>query len=221
MIFRSAFNDLDTYLKENLFSITCHDLFSIKQDFYQSIETLNGSTANLTGITELLIFRHLYHTLRMNTPVLNKSVSNGKSQLSIGKRFIGKNGRPQDPDIVIEREDSITHLISIKNALATNSPKNFERDSEVIKHLMSKNGPNQVCNNGIVDIHRIDNIRHGQHKDFKSVTVVFSKVPDRHQRAINIIQEAYDWHHFIILENNTNTFIVEVRKNLTLLVPDR
>ncbi|MED4731986.1 hypothetical protein P9597_28405 [Aneurinibacillus migulanus] len=220
MIFKGAFNELDTYLKENLHTITCHKLFSIKQDFYQTVETLIGSTANLTGITELLIFRYLYHTLEMINPVFNKSVSNGTKQLSIGKRFVGRNGRPQDPDIVIERNGSIAHLISIKNALATNSPKGFEKDSEVIKYLMSKNGPNQVCNNGIVDFHRIDNIRHGEHKDFKSITVVFSKVQDRHQRAIDIIHEAYDWHRFIILENNNNLFMEEIKENLPLLVPE-
>ncbi|EOR25770.1 hypothetical protein A499_03923 [Niallia nealsonii AAU1] len=220
MIFKSAFNDLDTYLKEYLYTVTCNDLFNLKKDFYQTVEALTGSTANLTGITELLIFRHLYHTLGMTAPIFNKTVSNGKNQLSIGKRFMGMNGRPQEPDIVIERNGSITHLISIKNALATNSPKSFEKDSEVIKNLMSKNGPNQVCNNGIVDIHRIDNIRHEQHEDFKSITVVFSKVPDRHQRAIDIIHEAYNWHRFIILENNPKTFMEEIKKHLPLLIPE-
>ncbi|MBT2663615.1 hypothetical protein [Bacillus sp. ISL-45] len=133
---------------------------------------------------------------------------------------MGKNGRYQDPDIVIESNGVITHLLSIKNALATNSPKGFEKESEVVKHLMSKNGPNQVCNNGIVDFHRIDNIRHKQHKDFKSVTVVFSKVQDRHQRAINIIHDTYDWHHFIVLENNNNPFMEELKRSFLFIVKD-
>jgi hypothetical protein len=182
------------------------------------VRTLTGSTANLTGITELLIFRQLYHTLGMTAHVFDKSVSDGNSLLSIGKRFMGKNGRPQDPDIVIERNGAITHLLSIKNALATNSPKDFEKESEVIQNLMKKNGPNQVCNNGIVDIHRIDNIRHDQHKDFKSITLVFSKVQSRHQRAIDIIHDTYDWHRFIVLENNNSPFMEELKRNLPLLV---
>lgn len=218
MIFTSAFNDLDTYLKNHLHTITCHELFSIKNDFYHMVSTLTGSTANLTGITELLIFRHLYHTLGMTRPIFEKSVSDGNNQLSIGKRFIGKNGRPQEPDIVIEKNGAITHLLSIKNILTTTSLNDFEKKSEVIQNLMKKNGPNQVCTNGIVDIHRIDNIRYDQHKNFKSITVVFSKIQGRHQRAIDIIHDTYNWHNFIVLENNNTPFMEVLKKNLHLLV---
>ncbi|KQL21231.1 hypothetical protein [Cytobacillus solani] len=74
MKFSNAFIEMDTYIRTNLHSISCKEIFQIKKDFYSIVETLSGSTANLTGITELLVFRILYHALGMTAKVENKSV---------------------------------------------------------------------------------------------------------------------------------------------------
>ncbi len=76
MRFSDAFIDMDKFLLKNLNSITCNEIFQIKKDFYNIVRTLSGSTANLTGITELLVFRFLYHVLGMIGEVIEKSVHN-------------------------------------------------------------------------------------------------------------------------------------------------
>jgi hypothetical protein len=209
--FSSAIRELDQYLKTNSHTISCNALYEIKQDFYSEVESLCGSTANLTGITELLIFRFIYHALGMNDPILNKQVQNENNKLIISNRYIGKNGRFQEPDIVIERDGAIKHLLSIKNSIDNATPTNHERESILVQNLIKKNG---VCTNSIQDIFRIDNIRHGLNKGFILSTIVFSKVTQKQATTIDLIHQEFKWHHFIVLEGNHNAFINELNGSL-------
>ncbi|WP_223593623.1 hypothetical protein [Neobacillus bataviensis] len=211
MRFSDAFNGMDKFLHNNLNTITCNKIFQIKKDFYDIVETLSGSTANLTGITELLVFRFLYHALGMTGNVIEKSVHNKHDSLSIGKRFIGSNGKIQEPDIVIENHNVIKYLFSIKNLMSTVNPTNNEKESPLVQELINING---VCTTAIQDIFRINNIRHGPNSKFKSITVIFSDVPKRHQKAIDLIHDKFNWHRFLILENNNNLFLDELKEKL-------
>jgi hypothetical protein len=209
----TAFENLDDYLKRNLKSITCNEIFEIKKDFYSAVELLCGSTANLTGITELLIFRFIYHTLKMDTPVdINqRAVHNNTHHLFIGKSYIGKNKKKQMPDIIIEKNGTISHLISIKNLLSTLSPTKHEKESILVQELIKENG---VCTSAIQDIFRIDNIRYGKNSNFNSITIVFSKLPPRHQKAVEIIERKFSWHKFIVLEGNSKSLLQELNDKL-------
>jgi hypothetical protein len=216
MKFSNAFKEMDTYLKENRHTITCHEIFAIKEDFYNIVESLCGSTANLTGITEMLIFRLMYHMFEMQESVENKSSQFRDIRLLIGNRYIGKNGKFQEPDIVIEQGNKISFLISIKNLLSTVSPTSNERESFIVQELIKENG---VCTTAIQDLFRIDNIRYGKNSAFNSLTVVFSQVPNRHERAIHLIQNKYNWHQYLILENNHNKFLDELKDRLRFKKP--
>lgn len=218
MKFSNAFQEMDNYIQKNLHSITCNEIFEIKKDFYNIVELQCGSTANLTGITELLVFRFMFHALEMTGQIQNKSVQNGSSSLKIGNRYIGMNGKYQEPDIVIEQDGIIKFLLSIKNLLSTIAPTSNEKESTLVQELIKKNG---VCTNSIQDIFRIDNIRYGQNSNFKSLTIVFSKPPLRHKRAIELIHQKFDWHRFLILENNNNTFLNELNDKLGFLKKQR
>ncbi|MEW5552151.1 hypothetical protein ABGT22_19805 [Peribacillus frigoritolerans] len=215
MIFSSAFSEMDNYIKQNLHKITCNEIFEIKKDFYKIVESLSGNTANLTGITELLIYRFLYHALGMTKRVNNKTVQNRSKSLSMGKRFTGRNGKTQEPDLVIEQDGIIEYLFSIKNLLNTTTPTNNERESTLVQELLIKN--NGVYTTAFQDIFRIDNIRHEGNSDFKSITIVFSEIPPRHQKAIELIHKQFEWHQFLILENNNNSFTVELSDKLKLI----
>lgn len=211
MKFSHAFKEMDNHLKTHIHTITCHEIFEIKNDFYKIVEALCGSTANLTGITELLIFRFMYHALKMQGPIEDKSVQQGNIRLYIGNRYLGKNGKFQEPDIVIEQNNKIRYLLSIKNQLSTITPNNNEKASTLVKELLSQNG---VYTTSIQDIYRIENIRHGIHGHFNSLTVIFSKVPQRHQKAIDLIHQRFDWHNSLVLENNSNVFLAELNNKI-------
>lgn len=211
MKFSYAFKEMDNYIKNHIHTITCHEIFEVKNDFYKIIESLCGSTANLTGITELLIFRFMYHALNLQDPIENKSVQQGNICLYIGNRYIGKNGKLQEPDIVIEKNDEIKYLLSIKNRLNTISPTNNEKISPLVQELTLQNG---VYTTSIQDIFRVENIRHGIHSNFNSITIVFSKVPQRHEKSNNLIEQKFDWHRFLILEENYNSFLTELSSKL-------
>lgn len=215
MRFSDAFKDMDSFLHKNLHSITCHEIFQIKRDFYNIVQTLSGSTANLTGITELLVFRFLYHALGMTGEVIEKSVHNNNQSLYIGKRYRGSNGKIQEPDIVIENNNVINYLFSIKNLMSTVIPTNNEKESPLVQELIKING---VCTTAIQDIFRINNIRHTANRNFSSITVIYSDVPRRHQKAIDLIHDKFKWHRFLILENNHNLFFNELNKNLSFKV---
>lgn len=215
MRFSDAFKDMDSFLNKNLHSITCNEIFQIKQDFYNIVRTLSGSTANLTGITELLVFRFLYHALGMTGEVNEKSVHNSNHSLYIGKRYKGSNGKVQEPDIVIEHNNVINYLFSIKNLMSTVVPTNNEKESPLGQELIKING---VCTTAIQDIFRINNIRHRENSHFRSITVIYSDVPKRHQKAIDLIHDRFNWHRFLILENNHNLFLDELNKNLNFKI---
>lgn len=213
MIFSNAFKEVDNHLRNNLHTIKCNDIFEIKNDFYKMVKSLCGSTANLTGITELLVFRLMYHVLNMDTPVENKLVKKENICLHIGNRYIGKNGRYQEPDITIAENEVIKYLFSIKNQLSNVSPNKNEKTSPLVKELLLQNG---VYTTAIQDIYRIENIRHHTHSNFCSLTVVYSKVTQGHEKTIRLIQETFDWHTYLILENNSNLFIKELSNKLNL-----
>lgn len=216
MKFSRSFLDMDGYIQRNLNEITCHEIFQIKEDFYDIVESLCGSTANLTGITEMLIFRLMYHLFGMNGSIESKTAQYRDTRLIIGNRYIGKNGKYQEPDIVIEQGNKICYLISIKNLLSTVTPTANEKESFIVQELIKKNG---VCTTAIQDIFRIENIRYGNNSGFSSLTVVFSQVPNRHERAIQLIQNRFNWHQFLILENNHNKFIDELMDRLRFKQP--
>ncbi|MYL44499.1 hypothetical protein GLV94_02475 [Virgibacillus halodenitrificans] len=211
MKFAYAFEEMDSHLKENLKMMTCHELFEIKNDFYNNIESLCGSTANFTGITELLIFRFIYHSLGMKNPVINKTVQQKNNSINIGKRYVGKNNKYQEPDIVIEENGAIKYLFSIKNQLNTTTPNNNEKISPLVQDLLLHSG---TYTTSIQDIYRIENIRHGIHTHFKSLTIVFSKVQQKHEITNNLIHKRFKWHNFLILENNLNPFLKELKDKL-------
>lgn len=214
MKFSNAFQEMDAYIQKNLHSITCNEIFEIKKDFYNIVELQCGSTANFTGITELLVFRFMFHALEMTGQVQNKSVQNGNISLKIGNRYVGKNGKYQEPDIVIEQDGVINFLLSIKNLHSNVAPTSNEKESALVQELIKKNG---ACTNSIQDIFRIDNIRYGQNRNFKSLTVAFSKPTISHKRAIELVHQKFDWHRFLILENNNNTFLNELNDKLGFL----
>jgi hypothetical protein len=211
MKFSNAFLEMNRYIQANLHSITCDEIFQIKKDFYNIVETLSGSTANLTGITELLVFRYLYHALGMNRDIIEKSVHTNTNSLYIGKRYKGSNGKFQEPDIVIESDNVIKYLFSIKNLMSTVNPTNNEKVSPLVQELIKING---VCTTAVQDIFRINNIRQCANRNFKSITVIYSDVPKRYKKAIDLIHDRFSWHRFLILENNNNLFLDEINEKL-------
>src|SRR5690606_33043371 len=110
------------------------------------------------------------------------SAHNKTHSLFIGKRYIGSNGKIQEPDIVIEETNILKYLVSIKNVMSTVTPTKNEVGSPLVQELIKENG---VCSTAIQDIFRIKNIRYGPNNNFKSITVIFSDVPQRHRKAIN------------------------------------
>lgn len=204
---------MDNYLNEHLTTLTCHEMFELKNDFYKSVELLCGSTDNLTGITELLIYRFMYHALNMTNPIINKAVQNGDIYLLNGHRYHGINGRYQVPDIVIEQSAEIKYVISIKNMLSYTTPTKHEKISPLVKELTLINGR---FTSAIQDIFRIENIRHGLHSHFNSLTIVFSKASQKLEQANKLIEEAFEWHKFLILEDNHKPLLTEIINSLHL-----
>lgn len=152
----------------------------------------------------------------MDDQIKNKQVKNKNSKLIIGNRYMGKNEKYQEPDIVIEdlAVGAIMYVLSIKNSLSNIAPTNNEKESILVKELIKQNG---VCTNSIQDIFRIDNIRHGLHQNFKSLTIVFSDTSQSHRKINDIIQHSFEWHRFIILERNDNLFIDELNETLCII----
>lgn len=204
---------MDNYLNQNLYTLTCHEMFDLKNDFYKSVELLCGSTDNITGITELLIYRFMYHALNMTNPIINKAVQNGDIHLHNGHRYNGINGRSQVLDIAIEQNAEIKFVLSIKNMLSYTTPTKHEKISPLVKELTLQTGR---FTSAIQDIFRTENIRHGLHSRFNSLTIIFSKPPQKLEQGNQLIEQAFKWHKFLILEDNHRPLLTEIINHLHL-----
>jgi len=147
---RGIFDINTTYLEEmgkfiakSYQTLKCEDIFEIYSQFRRLLKDFRGTSSGFTGLSELLIFRFLYHQLGGSfkihdvTDELKEFVSESYDNLRIGQDIpipfkVGK--RRVYPDISIYHSENLLSVIEIKVYL-TRGTKEVDREIEILQGL--------------------------------------------------------------------------------------
>lgn len=188
------FEQLDNEIKNKIKSITCDELSDMYFSFGESLKNMSGIAANFTWLSEFLIFRYLFHYLGSNFKCIRdtnsknvyESIDNG--QILAPNKKINVNGKTQEPDLVLLRNQAILRLISVKSTMLKVEE----------------------------DIERISNLRFEIHANFKSVTIIFDDLGKSVKTKTRDIEASTDWHRYIFLKGNKENFYSVLSDKLKL-----
>ncbi|WP_336769770.1 hypothetical protein [Bacillus bombysepticus] len=191
-MFRSVFNDVNTYIKERVTTLTGAELYSLKNEFYESCYEYMGHTNDLTGITELLINMYLVNYLNHKGFPYN---------LKRNYPCKGVNGHDNELDIAILNESNVVlYGFSIKREIGSAGWKQHELSSDICILLRAKYGKNNI----VQDLYRLDNIKRGDSGSFPSVTFIFEGVNRNAFDKLSKIEAGIGFAHgYVVLEGNT------------------
>ncbi|KUH41415.1 hypothetical protein [Bacillus mycoides] len=202
LLIESLFDDIYMQIRNNIRTITCNDLYIIKERFYTKCNEYKGNTDNLTGLTELLVAMFLKAFKgELNLPyTIESDVSR-----------TGYNNRENTIDYAFLSTDNKIHYgISVKRGNGSITLKDYERNTEVINNFKSSITVVQ-------DLFRLNNIKRGPHGSFKSVTIIFKAVEKtNHLNTMNEIVTHYDnyEHNYIVLEGNNEILFNQLKEKL-------
>ncbi|MCU4798623.1 hypothetical protein OB971_26835 [Bacillus cereus] len=202
LLIESLFDDIYMQIRNNIRTITCNDLYIIKDRFYTKCNEYKGNAENLTGLTELLVAMFL----KAFKEELNLSYN-----IESDATRTGYNNRENKIDYAfLSADNKIKYGVSVKRENAPIRLKDHEKNTEVI---------NKFKNNITVvqDLFRLDNIKKGSHGSFKSVTIIFKVVEKTsHLNIMNNILSNYDEyeHNYIVLEGNNEVLFNQLIEKL-------
>lgn len=190
-MFRSVLSEVNLYIKDRVTSLTGEELYDLKKGFYEKSTEYMGHANNLTGITELLINMYVTHFLDANR--LRYNINRNCS-------IVGANGHENEIDIaVIDDNDKVRIGFSIKREQGSAGWKKHELDCEFCQRYRREFGKDNI----VQDLYRLDNIKRGEHGDFKSMTIIFEEVNQATIDRMNRIQKSSKHSHsYIVLQGN-------------------
>jgi hypothetical protein len=181
---RRFLEDIDSYIKNNLRTLTCSQIRDLYSRFFDDLKVLKGNSNGFTGLSEYLVFRSLYHLLGGGFKRENASGSHWiyefvKDRLRIGQSIpIYINERRLYPDIAIYHSDKLKAIAQIKIYI-TNVSKEVINEIEKMKLLRRK------------------------FNDMYALLIIYelskgSKINNELQK----LQDEISWFHFTILNKN-------------------
>jgi hypothetical protein len=210
---------LDTYIAQTKGKMTCQEIFQIQNEITERISRYSKSKANFTGFSEMLIYQSISHFFK-------KEIKNGEIKIEAGKQYLGKRSllkkvkgvyvetkepKSQHPDLTIEKDNKILHLLSIKKQIGNIDSKPEDIHSNTVKEmlLISKDWKEKVYNLNlgdkiplpVQDINRIENL-YEKCGYFKAVTIYYNKPTKDNFEWLNRIKERYPWYDYISLQDN-------------------
>ncbi len=138
----SFLDGFDTYLYDNLTTLTGKDLWSIYDYFWKKVKQYRGNANGFTGLSEFLIFRFLYHLLsRQYTfklepegPHLFKFCT-ADNRYSLGQSVPIHIGRRRVyPDVSLCDGNELLYVLSIKVYL-TSGLREIDKENEMFELL--------------------------------------------------------------------------------------
>jgi len=184
---------LDDFLRENLSSLTCRDIHDIYYGLFDELKKYRGTSGGFTGLSELLVFRCLYHALggRFERIELTKDVSIfRRGDLSIGQSMqpSASNQKRLQPDILIETTGLVRAAVEIKVYLVNG----IASARDAAERLSTLKKANPECFRGLLLVyHCPDSGRQGS-----SSTV---------NHLCSLERDNAPWFHVLVLGNNRTT----------------
>ena len=114
--------EIDKFIKKNYQTLKCSDIADIYFQLWQVLKEFRGTSSGFTGLSELLIFRFLYHQLggffkpHDFTRDLKDFICQSDNKLQIGQEIpvdIGQKRRVK-PDVSVHYSKDLIAVIQIK-----------------------------------------------------------------------------------------------------------
>jgi len=186
--------ELDGYIKKNISSIKCNDIFNMYQNFLDITNEFRGNSNGFTGYSELLLFRTIYHLLDADFKREKYHESGLYFFVSKKKKiWIGQNigievgaSRRKYPDIVVgDMTNGIQGIIQVK-IYFTYGRKGVQSEIELLKEFKTK------------------------YPNMKSIIILYyHPSPKRNKSvvldALNEYKGTLSWFDYCILQNNSET----------------
>jgi hypothetical protein len=194
---RRFLEEVDSYIKDNLRTLTCSQIRDFYYRFFDDLKDFKGNSNGFTGLSEYLIFRSLYHLLGGSFKRKKASGSNWiyEFESTINNRIrIGQSipvyiyGKKLYPDITVYNGDILKSVAQIKLYL-THGSKEVYDEMEKLKSLRA-----QFC-------------------DMRSLLIIYDL--SKGSKIINELKLLYDkesWFYFTILKGNEYP-LIEVLTN--------
>lgn len=184
--------NIDDFIRNNYQKLTRRHIYDMYFDFFKELKNYRSSSHHFTGLSELIMFRFLFHQLGGNfkpnsidksVPEINQQkefISRTNDKLILwqnlnAKKFLD-NKKRRNPDITIIYDGKIIGIISIKVYL-TNSIKTIEEEIKTLEDFKKFN-PN-----------------------LKALLLIFYRLRTNETEKLKELIKRKNWLHYIILDS--------------------
>ncbi|ADU28509.1 hypothetical protein [Evansella cellulosilytica] len=205
-MFRNALEEVDSFIKSNVFTLSGNDLYNLKKDFYDKSVEFMGHSNNLTGITELVVNMYLNHWVEAQSLPYT---------LKRNYKVKGVNGKENELDIAfLDKSLEIQYGISVKREIGSTRWETHEKSSTSYKELTKKYS---VRNNLLQDYWRLDNIKRGISRALPTVTIIFEGVKVGEETMIKKLTEDTPSFQYLVLYQHQEAIFYDLKKKLCIL----
>jgi len=198
---KQFFEEIDSYIKKNLQTLTCSQIYDFYYFFWEHLREFKGNSNGFTGLSELLVFRSLYHLLGGSFKRIKASRSNWIYEFE------------SNADKGIRIGQSVPIYINDKRIYPDITINNLERLKAVAQiKLYLTGGINEVFN----EIEKLKALR-ANYMDLRALLIIFEL--SKEGKIINQLKELKDnlpWFHFDILKQNNDFITTVLTKGLGL-----
>ena len=138
--------EIDTFLKDNIDTLSCADISNIYSYFFEDLKKYKGNSNGFTGLSEYLIFRSVYNLIGELTPQKADRgtsmvfESKADTKLKIGQSMRVEIGKKLFyPDIAVLYAGELISIAQLKLYL-TKGNKEIDDESTKIASLRKKYG---------------------------------------------------------------------------------
>ncbi len=192
------FKEIDSYLIKNRKKLTCANVAEIYWKFFNTSKKFKGNSEGFTGLSELIIFRYLFHQLG-GSSFVRKSVSEQQFQFISENCRLGCNiplvinDKKYKPDIVVFQSDKLIAVISVK--------------------VYFTNGFNTIAD----EMEKLEKFK-ASHPEMKALLITFASQPQKGKVLAKLreVKKSKEWFNFMYLKENNELFGKTMGKYLGL-----
>jgi len=199
--FQKFLEELDEYFLQNWKHLTGADIYHFYDAVFKILKEVKGNSNGFTGLSELLIWKIVWHQLGgkfKRVPLANdmlKFQSLDDPRICIGQSIeVSVKGKRRYPDISIYYSDKLTAVVSIKLYL-TNGSKTLYDELSKFKELKE----------GYPD------------NDIRILLIIYGlSAKGKTQKELDKIESENDWFKYLILNNKQSIMSEKLREYLGL-----
>jgi len=195
---KNFLGDMDRFVRKSYITLKCNEIFNVYFGFSNAIKEFRGTSSGFTGLSELLIFRCLYHQL--DGKFEKQSVTEYINEFSNGNTRIGQNTpvtigeRRINPDITIYHpHNELIAVIQIKVYL-TRGIKEAKKEIETLEELKNR------------------------YRKLRALLIIFYGLSEKGKifRELEKQQETKEWFNFLILKEDNEPLMEKLQDYLDL-----